>query len=291
MIAVATDNPIRVDLGGCIATILSGGAFRLDGGAMFGIIPKPLWCRSVPAEADNSIRLACNCVLLAWSNGRRAIVEVGHGPKFAAKEQGFFAIDPARWVLPALRANGVDPESIGDVVLTHLHFDHAGGLTHYDDSGRPVATFPSAKVHVQRREFEDARANFGIMTNTYREENFTPIDALDAWRLLDGEVEILPGVRALLTPGHTRGHHSIVIEGATRTLVYGGDVMPTRHHIGRPYNMGYDLFPLDNRESKAKLLARAAEHDWLVAIDHEPDEPLVTATREKGWFSLKPAAT
>src|SRR5262245_49198547 len=113
-VAVASDTPIRLDLGGCTATVLSGGSFRLDGGAMFGIIPKTIWSKNTPADAENHIRLACNCLLLEWGgpSGRRAIVEVGHGPKFGAKEQGFFAIDPLRWLRPTLMSRSVDPASI-----------------------------------------------------------------------------------------------------------------------------------------------------------------------------------
>ncbi len=257
---------------------------------MFGLIPKPLWSRSFLPDADNHIHLACNCLLLEGKRlgDRRVLVETGHGPKFKAKEQGFFAIDPTHWLLPALVSAGVDPASITDVVLSHLHFDHAGGLTHEVD-GKLQPTFKNAVVHAQRREFDDARANFGIMTNTYREENFAPIDIADHWRLLDGACEIFPHMRTMLTPGHTRGHHSIIIEGAERTLVFSGDVMPTARHFGRAWNMAYDLFPLENRASKAALFSIAAEREWLLALDHEPETPIVSVAVDRDWFSVAAA--
>lgn len=286
----------RLELGGCRITLVGGGALRLDGGAMFGIIPKVLWSRSTPADEQNRIQLACNCLLVEWEGptARRVIVETGHGAKYAEKEQRIFGIDPGRWLLTSLRAGGVEPDSISDLVLSHLHFDHAGGLTEETDGGlRP--TFPKARVHVQRREHDDARANFGIMTATYREENYRPIDEAGAWHLLDGETEIIPApsgrggvIRSILTPGHTRGHHSIVIEGRDRTAVFAGDVMPTAAHVGAPYNMAYDVLPLDNRESKGRLLATAADREWLVVIDHEPQHPVVRVAREKNWFRLEP---
>ncbi len=286
----ASNLPTRFDLGGCTATLIRGGRLKLDGGAMFGIIPKPLWNRTTPADELNRIELACNCLLIEWQGPtpRRLIIETGHGPKYAAKEQQIFAIDPGDWLLPALRAAGVDPATITDVAVSHLHFDHAGGLTHEQD-GRLIATFPKARVHVQRREYEDARANFGVMNATYRAENMSPIDAAGAWNLLDGEAEFVPGVRALLTPGHTRGHQSILVAGRDRSLIFGGDTMPTAAHAGPPYNMGYDLFPLENRASKHKLLQTVEKRAAVLVIDHEPHTPAVTARSSGDWFELQPA--
>ncbi len=292
--------PQTFDLGDRTITLLTGGALRLDGGAMFGIIPKPLWSRRTPADEQNRIALACNCLLVETRGpaARRILIEVGHGPKYAEKEQRLYGIEPQHWLLPALRAARIEPETIDDVIVTHLHFDHAGGLTWHaqppgERAGGPapqpcVPTFARARVHVQRQEFDDARANFGIMHATYREENFAPIDAIGAWRLLEGEQEIVPGVRCLLSRGHTRGHHSIVIEGADRGAIYPGDVMPTAAHIGAPWNMGYDLLPIDNRESKQRVLTLAAQRDWLIFMDHEPRTPVATARREKDWFALNP---
>lgn len=280
----------RYDLGGCTVTLVSGGSLKLDGGAMFGIIPKPLWTRTTPADEHNRIQLACNCLLVEWPGGsaRRVIIETGHGPKYVAKEQHFFAIDPAQWLLPSLTTVGVEPHTITDVIVSHLHFDHAGGLTRESD-GRLGPTFPAARVHVQRQEYEDAWAGFGTMTATYREENLSPLRAADRWRLLDGEAEIIPGVRALPTPGHTRGHQAVIVAGRDRSLVFGGDVMPTAAHLGPPYNMAYDLHPLDNRASKRKLLSWAAQHGALLVIDHELNTPVVTVVPEKDWFRLQPA--
>ncbi|MBW7905186.1 MAG: MBL fold metallo-hydrolase [Phycisphaerae bacterium] len=289
-------KPVRIDLGGCNVTLLSGGRLRLDGGAMFGIIPKALWSRTTPADDDNCIQLACNCLLVEWQSdtARRVIIETGHGAKYSEKERRIFGIDPADWLLPTLLAGGIDPLSISDVVLTHLHFDHAGGLTH-EAGGRVQPTFPRARVHVQRREFDDARANFGVMTNTYREENFAPLDAAGAWSLLDGPGVAIPAPRpgepeihALHTPGHTRGHQSLLVAGRDRRLLFVGDVMPTRAHVGAPYNMGYDLFPIDNRASKRRLLQRAVEEGWLLVIDHEPETPLVQAVSDGAGYRLEP---
>jgi glyoxylase-like metal-dependent hydrolase (beta-lactamase superfamily II) len=279
---------LKYDLGDCTITLIDGGGLKLDGGAMFGIIPKPIWIRGTPADERNRIRLACNCLLVEWAGetDRRVVIETGHGSKYDEKEQGFFEIDASRWLLQGLHAVGVEPETISDVIVTHLHFDHAGGLTRERD-GRLVRTFPNARVHVQRSEYEDARAGFGVMKVTYREENLKPIDEADAWRLHEGEDECVPGIRPLPTPGHTRGHQSIIVAGSERTAIFPGDLMPTAAHVGAPYNMAYDLFPLDNRESKNKYLKRAAEQDWLIFIDHEVETPVMQAVAEKGWYALR----
>ncbi len=278
----------RYDLGQCTVTLFSGGRIKLDGGAMFGLIPKALWARVYPTDEQNRIQLACNCLLVEWpGSDRRVLIETGHGPKYGEKEQKIFAIDPRTWILPSLREAGVDPDTITDVVVTHLHFDHAGGLT-YPEGEQLRPTFSHARVHVLRAEFDDARANFGIMNATYRPENLQPLMEREAWRLLDGPAEIVPGVRSWPTPGHTRGHHSVLITGRDRVLVYGGDVMPTRHHLGAAYNMGYDLFPLENRASKQKLLDWLAERDGLLAIDHELETPVVSVRRTPDWFNISP---
>ncbi len=281
----------RYHLGGCTVTLINGGRLKLDGGAMFGIIPKPLWTRSTPADEQNRIQLACNCLLVDWPHepARRLIIETGHGPKYAAKEQRIFDINPADWLRPALLAAGVDPASITDVAVSHLHFDHAGGLTCEDD-GRLQPTFTRARVHVQRQEYEDAQAGFGLMTATYRSENITPIADAGLWNLLDGEAEIVPGVRALPTPGHTRGHQAIIVTGRQRSLVFGGDTLPTAAHLGAPYNMAYDLYQVENRASKWKLLNRVADRAALLVIDHEPLTPVVEVRSRGDWFELQPVA-
>ena len=282
-------EPKCIDLGGCTVTLLNGGQLKLDGGAMFGIIPKPLWSRTTAADEKNRIQLACNCLLVEWQGEteRRAIIETGHGPKYDEKERGFFAIDPARWLRPSLLTAGIDPTTITDVVVSHLHFDHAGGLT-YEHDGQVIPTFPNARVHVQRQEYEDAQTQFGIMTATYRKENISPIDQAGKWNLLEGEVEIVEGIRALLTPGHTRGHQSVMIEGRDRGLVFGGDTLPTVVHAAPPYNMGYDLYPIDNRASKWKLLNRVADRNALLVMDHELATPVVGVVSDGDWFQIEP---
>ena len=276
-----------IDLGGIRVQILSGGNLRLDGGAMFGIIPRPLWSRATEPDDKHRVQLACNCLLIEWEGetNRRAIIEAGVGQKYAAKEQKIYAIDPDDWLGASLDAGGIARDSITDVLLTHLHFDHGGGLTEQvADDVRP--TLPNARIHVQRQELEDALSSFGIMTSTYRDENLKPLE--DRWQAVDGAFEMLPGLHALPTPGHTRGHVSLLVRGSERTLAFAGDVMPTAAHSGAAFNMAYDLFPLDNRVSKQKLLKQAAEEDWLLMLGHEPNQPLQRVVVDGDWYHLQP---
>lgn len=286
-----TTTSTRFDLGGCTVTFVDAGRLKMDGGAMFGIIPKALWSRGFPADEQNRIALACNAALVEWpGTRRRLLIETGRGVKYSEKELAIYDADPGHWLRPALHEMNIEPESVTDVVLTHLHFDHAGGLT-WVEPGSAVArpTLPRAAVHSQRREYEDARAEFGLMTASYRDDNFAPIDDADLWRLHDGEVEIAPGVRLRPTPGHTRGHQSVVVTGRERTLIFAGDVLPTQHHVGAPYNMSFDLFPLENRETKRRLLELAVERRALLALGHDPSTPVVTVVRQGDWFELSSA--
>lgn len=276
-----------LDLGGCGVTILDAGHLKLDGGAMFGIIPKPLWSRTTPADDRNRIQLRCQALLVEFEGSdRRVVVEVGLGNKYGDKEASIFAVDRTRWIRTTCLERKIDCDSITDVVLTHLHFDHCGGLTYLDDDQQLQATFPKAKVHVQRQELEDARENFGIMTATYREENLAVASERDLWQPLEGATEIMPQVHALPLPGHTRGHQGVLIRGTSRTLCYPADVMPTVYHVGPAFNMGYDLMPLENRTSKARLLERAADEGWLLFLGHDPLTPLVRVSRDGDYFAL-----
>lgn len=281
----------QIDLGHCIITLLNGGALKLDGGAMFGIIPKALWSRKTPADEQNRIQLACNCLLVEFANrgGTRVIIEAGHGGKYDEKEQRIFGIDPARWLWHALEDANTPADSITDVIMTHLHFDHGGGLTRHDEDGNLVPTFPNARVHVRDQELADARAEFGLMTSTYRTENLAPLDHAERWNPGAGDGEVVPGIEVLGALGHTRGHQVVVVHGVQQSLLFSGDLLPTKAHIGAPWNMGFDLFPLDNRESKRRILGRAADERWLLAVCHEPGDPLCRVARDGDWFRLEPA--
>ena len=282
-----TDSPPRIRLGDMTITLLDGGHLSLDGGAMFGIIPKPLWSRQVKADAHNRIALAMTCFLVETA-GQRILVESGCGAleKYDEKERGFFAFG-THGILDSLAAIGVEPESIEVVALTHLHFDHAGGGTKPDGRGGYVPTFPRAKYVVQRGEWDDAVAGHFVMTGTYREENLASLEAAGVLSLADGAAEIAPGVTVRPMPGHTRHQQGVEFSGGGQTLILPADLMPTAAHVGLRYNMAYDLLPFENMTNKRRLLDECVDRGMGLLLGQDPEHVRHTPVcDDRGRFKL-----
>lgn len=265
--------------------VIQAGAFRLDGGSMFGVVPKALWSRMVEPDAANRIPLQTNCVLLD-DGTNRVLIETGYGGKWSAKDRGIFALEE-RTILDALGEVGADPAAIDVVIVTHLHFDHAGGLTHLDAAGEPVSSFPNARIVVQKTEWEDALANKSTMTKTYLRSHLDPV--ADQVEVVEGETEVMPAITVWPMPGHTWGQHAVRFETASGTLCFPGDVIPTANHAGSAFNMGYDMLPYRNMLSKQALLARAEAEGWTIVLDHEPETPVVRVHRDDDRLRLTPA--
>lgn len=285
-----TDHPRRLQIGDMTITLLDGGALWLDGGAMFGIIPRPLWSRLVEVDDQNRIPLAMTCSLVE-SGGKRILVETGAGSvlKFDEKERGIFRFAD-HWIADSLASAGVERESIDIVILTHLHFDHAGGGTMPDGKGGFVPTFPNARYVVQRGEWDDAVGGHAVMTGTFRTENLEPLEQAGVLSFTDGAAEIAPGVSVIPLPGHTRHQQGVVFEGGGRRVVLPGDLMPTSAHVGLRYNMAFDLMPFENMQNKRQLLDEAHERHDTLLIGQDPRHTAWTVDRDaRGRFSLNPA--
>lgn len=307
-------------------TLLRAGRFRLDGGGMFGLIPRVVWSRAVATDDRNRIDVQHNCVLLRGpAEVGPVLLEVGSGNKLDAKSRDIFALED-RWVGDALGEVGVACESIAHVIVSHLHFDHAGGLTRLPRAGETppafpgahgahavVRSFPGAEVIVQRREWQDAIANNSVMTRTYFPDHLEPVES--QLRLIDTlppypegrapgresdpalplearMTQVLPGVFVFRVPGHTWGQQATLFrDDRGRTVVFTPDVMPTAAHVGQAYSLGYDVEPYVSMVCRRWFLAEACRRDWLLVLDHEPGNPLVRVRPNgKGWFQLEPEA-
>ena len=263
-------------------TLLRAGLMRLDGGGMFGVVPKSLWSKLVEPDERNRIELQTNCLLLEH-DGRRVLVETGCGDKWTDKERSIYGIEH-RCVLDALAEVDVAPESIDRVIVTHLHFDHAGGLTRLID-GQVMPSFPNADVIVQRQEWDDANANRSTMTGTYLRTHLDPI--AQQMKLVEGEADVELGIRVLPDPGHTWGQQAVLIDTDDGTLCFPGDLMPTVHHLGAAWSCGYDMEPYQSKCTKTWLFERACDEGWLLVLDHEPGDAVHRLVRnDRGWYGV-----
>jgi glyoxylase-like metal-dependent hydrolase (beta-lactamase superfamily II) len=270
-------------VGGIRIHALEAGLQWLDGGAMFGVVPKPLWERRILADARNRIPTALRCLLVEAPEAL-VLVDTGIGNKEDEKFRDIYGVandgDPTR-LEDAIRAAGFSPEDVDIVLNTHLHFDHAGGDTTRTPDGRVLPSFPAARHVVQRGEFDFAHSANERIRASYLEPNFDPVAEAGLWDFVDGEAAVTAGVRVLPTPGHTPFHHSVLVEDGGDVACFLGDVCPTSAHLPLPWVMGYDLEPLVTLESKRALWTRAREEAWLLIFQHDPDVP---------WGRLDPAS-
>jgi glyoxylase-like metal-dependent hydrolase (beta-lactamase superfamily II) len=271
-----------IDVGDLRVHALEAGLQRLDGGAMFGVVPKPLWERRIPADDRNRIPLALRCLLIETPDAL-VLVDTGVGNKENDKFVDIYGIQnegsPTR-LEDAIRAAGHQPSDVDVVISTHLHFDHAGGNTVREPDGAIRPAFPGARHVVQGGELEFARLDNERIRASYMPHNYEPVAEAGLWELLDGDSEIVPGISVSPTPGHTPHHQSVFLRSGGDTACFLADVIPTAAHLPLPWIMGYDLEPLVTLESKRRLIARAREEEWLLVFEHDPVVP---------WGRLDPA--
>lgn len=246
-------------------------SFKLDGGAMFGVVPKTLWNKVSPADADNRIELMCN-LLLIDTGKHKVLVETGMGDRWSEKEAQRYDLKPLVNSAHVLAGLGITNDEIDAVIISHLHFDHAGGACRLVD-GKVVPTFPKAKYYVQKGEWEFAYNANARAKASYRHDDYWPIKEHGQLVLIDGDTEVVPGVFCKITGGHTSHHQVVYFESQGKKGVYFADIIPTKSHLTPPWVMGYDHYPLASCDVKSKYLKLAAQEGWLVVFDHEVGIP------------------
>jgi glyoxylase-like metal-dependent hydrolase (beta-lactamase superfamily II) len=259
----------RLAVGDVELTILTDGTYELDGGAMFGVVPKVLWQKKFQADERNMLTVGTNS-LLVRDGKRNVLIETGIGSKLNKKTQSIYK-NQAR-LMKSFEEAGVAPDEIDIVINTHLHFDHCGWNTYYRD-GKPVATFPRAKYYVQAGELAHAHEQHERDRVSYLTDNYDPLVASGQMHLLEGDSEIAPGISVRVFAGHTRDMQIVLVRAGGTVICYASDLIPTTHHLDPTWVMGYDLFPLTCIDNRHRFYAEAIPEKWLVVFTHDHQTP------------------
>jgi glyoxylase-like metal-dependent hydrolase (beta-lactamase superfamily II) len=249
-------------------TSLSDGFFRLDGGAMFGVVPKPLWEKRAPADERNRIQLGLRPLLVRGAT--TMIVDAGIGAKMDDKSVAIYGIDRTHDLTHSLQQAGVGLERVDLVLATHLHFDHAGGFTVRAADGSLRPTFPAARYLIRADEWDDATHPHERNRASYLAENFVPLTDAGVVDFIEADSTIVPGVRVVRTGGHTMHHQIVFIESEGRAAVFTADLIPTTAHVDEPWIMGYDLYPMDTLAFKRTFIREAIDREYLIFFEHDP---------------------
>jgi glyoxylase-like metal-dependent hydrolase (beta-lactamase superfamily II) len=279
-------------IGGLRTYVLQAGGQKLDGGAMFGVVPKPLWERRIPPDERNRIQLGMRCLLIEHDAGL-VLIDTGAGNKEEPKFHDIYGVENTgangRTLLEdALASLGRSAADVAMVVDTHLHFDHAGGNTWIDTEHVVRPTFVNARYVVQQGEYEFARHPNERTMASYFPRNFQPVAEAGQFDFVQGERELLPGIRVIPTPGHTPHHQSVLIESEGERAFYPADLIPTAAHLPLPWIMGYDVEPLVTLETKRRMLERAVEEEWLVIFEHDATTPWGRVVNDGKSYALAP---
>lgn len=266
--------------------VVSDGHFWLDGGSMYGAVPKVLWNKLTPADGENRIRLSLNCLLIRTPEGI-ALVDTGLGEKFSKRSKEIYRTERNQNLFSSLAVLGIEPRDIDFVINTHLHFDHCGGNT-IKTNGKYVPAFPNAKYIIQRVEWDNANNPNEKTRSSYRTNDFLPLEDAGQVQLVEGEYEVVPGVKTMVTRGHTQGHQSVFISSRGSKALYLGDIIPMTYHLKIPYMTGFDMSPVELLETKKEIIKRAVEDNWLLIFEHDPNVAFAYISEEEGTIKTRP---
>ncbi len=272
---------------------VESGRFRLDGGAMFGVVPKTLWQRSIEPDEKNRILMAMRCLLIKSDiSGKIYLVDNGTGTKFDEKMSRIYDLDYDHSdLVGSLEACDVLPDEITDIIFTHLHFDHCGGTTYYDQTGNLRHRFKNARYHVNRRHLDNAMNPNAREKASFLNDNIDPISTSERLHTVEDLHEFEEGLTTLTVEGHTIGQQLPVIEGAGKKLVYAADLIPTHVHVPLPWIMGYDMQPLKTLAEKENFLKLASANGWYLFLEHDAEHEMITIREEEGRYSVDKTLT
>jgi len=277
----------RISLGQLEIFGLRDGFFSLDGGAMFGVVPKTLWEKKFPADEKNRIKLALNSILIKTAK-ELILVETGIGGDLDPKFYDYYSVERKPGLVLSLEKLSYQAEDIDFVINTHLHFDHCGGNTYKDKKGEDVPTFPRARYIIQKGEWEYALHPSERDKPSYLEQNFLPLEKHGLLQLVDGNKEISEGVEVIVVPGHTSRHQCVKVSSGEKVFFFLGDLVPTSAHVGLAYIMSYDLSPQETLESKKKYFEQAIEEDWILAFNHDPEHFFGKVKKINNKYTFQP---
>ncbi|MCK4932634.1 MAG: MBL fold metallo-hydrolase [Candidatus Aminicenantes bacterium] len=280
-------TPLKITLGQFDIYGLRDGYFYLDGGAMFGVVPKTLWAKMFPADESNRIQMGLNSILIK-TDLDLILVDTGVGSLIPPKFHEYYAIERDPDLVDSLKEIGIFPDEITFVINTHLHFDHCGGNTRKNAESDIVPTFPNAKYVIQKGEWEYALDPHSRDKVSYFSDTFLPLRKHGQLRLVDGDEEIVSGVSVVLMPGHTSFHQGVKAQSGGETLVFFGDMVPTSAHLGLGYIASYDLFPVTTLDTKVAFFEKAVKENWIIALDHDPVHYFGRIKKAKDKYTFEP---
>ncbi len=281
-----------MQLGNIQVRVISDGSYLLDGGLVYGQIPKVVWEKDSKPDRKNRVRLGLNCLLIQTPD-RNILIDTGVGARHPERNKELYGLSSSK-LLRNLRANGLTVRDIDTVVLSCLHFDHAGGITRLDRQGNVIPTFPNATIMVQRSAFErlqDPNERTIVSTGYTAKDDFELIEGNGKLFLLDGDTEIAPGINTVVTDGPADGHQSVLIDLGSEKIAYLSDLVPTPSHVNLPYITAYDRRPDSTLEQKRLFLDRIEREGWLMVFSHGYTHVAAYLERRKDQLCLRPVPT